>query len=52
MKLCFPQYFESKSRFLSYTVVQSAFVKAGHEIVPEMDDAEAVLFSMCDVVEY
>lgn len=52
MKLCFPQYFESKSRFLSYTVVQSALVKAGHEVVYDMDGADAVLFSMCDAVEY
>lgn len=52
MRLCFPQYFESKSRFLSYTVVASAFQKAGHEIVADMDGCDAVLFSMCDVVEY
>ena len=52
MKLCFPQYFESQSRFLSYTVVASALRKAGHEVVPDMDGCDAVLFSMCDVVEY
>lgn len=52
MKLCFPQFFESKSRFLSYTVVASAFRKAGHEIVQNIDGCDAVLFSMCDVVEY
>lgn len=52
MKLCFPQYFESKSRFLSYTVVADALRKAGHEIVPDIPGSDAVLFSMCDVVEY
>lgn len=52
MKLCFPQYFESKSRFLSYTVVRTALVNAGHEVVHDMDGVDAVLFSMCDVMEY
>lgn len=52
MRLCFPQYFESESRFLSYTVVASALRKAGHEIVEDIKGSDAVLFSMCDVVEY
>lgn len=52
MKLCFPQYFEAKSRFLSYTVVCDALRKAGHEVVDDMTKCDAVLFSMCDVVEY
>lgn len=52
MILCFPQFFESKSRFLSYTVVAKALTDAGHEVVPDMDGCDAVLFSMCDAVEY
>ena len=52
MRPCFPQYFESKSRFLSYTVVAKAFTLAGHEIVNDMDECDAVLFSMCDAMEY
>lgn len=52
MKLYFPQFYESKSRFLSYTVVASALSKAGHEVVNELSGCDAALFSMCDVVEY
>lgn len=52
MILCFPQYFEAKSRFLSYTVVAKALRQAGHEVVGEMDGCDAVLFSMCDAMEY
>lgn len=52
MRLCFPQYFESKSRFLSYTVVAKALTLAGHEIVEDMSGCDAVLFSMCDAMEF
>lgn len=52
MRLCFPQYFESKSRFLSYTVVAKALMDAGHEVVPTDDKCDAVLFSICDVTEF
>lgn len=52
MRLCFPQYFESKSRFLSYTVVAKALSQSGHTIVDDADGCDAVLFSMCDAMEY
>lgn len=52
MIVCYPQYFESKSRFLSYTVVAKAFSDAGHELTPHVDAADVVLFSICDAVEY
>ena len=52
MILCFPQYFESKSRFLSYTVVAKALMQAGHEVVPTDDRCDAVLFSICDATEF
>lgn len=53
MRYAFPQFFESKVRFLSYTVVHHALVDAGHEVVGEIDSSvDAVLFSMCDVTEY
>ena len=48
----FPQYFESKSRFLTYTVVASALKKAGHTVTDDVDNCDAVLFSMCDVMDY
>ena len=46
MRLCFPQYFESKSRFLTYTIVGKALTDAGHELSPTPDGCDAVLFSM------
>ena len=52
MRLCFPQYFESKSRFLTYTVVAKALTDAGHELVPTDDECDAVLFSICDATEF
>lgn len=53
MRYAMPQYFESKARFLSYTVVHHALVGAGHEVVEDIDaSVDAVLFSMCDVTEY
>lgn len=53
MKFWFPQYFNAKSRFLSYTVVYAALVKSGHEVVGERcKGVDAALFSMCDVTEY
>lgn len=52
MRYCFPQYFESKSRFLTYTVVAKALMLAGHEVTDDMQGCDAVLFSMCDAMEY
>lgn len=52
MIVCYPQFFESKSRFLSYTVVAKAFQDAGHELTPDVDGCDLVLFSICDAVEY
>ena len=52
MKFCFPQYFESKSRFLTYTVVAKALTDAGHELSPTDDGCDAVLFSICDATEF
>lgn len=52
MKFCYPQYFESKSRFLTYTVVAKALMNQGHEIVPYDDSCNAVLFSICDATEF
>lgn len=52
MKYCFPQYFEAKSRFLSYTVVAKILTQAGHDVTDDADDCDAVLFSMCDAMEY
>lgn len=52
MKLCFPQYFEARARFLTYTVVAKALTDAGHELSPTDDGCDAVLFSICDVTEY
>lgn len=52
MRLCFPQYFESKARFLAYTVVAKALMDAGHELSPTDDGCDAVLFSICDATEF
>lgn len=51
MRLYFPQYFESASRFMTYTIVQRIMAGAGHAIVERPDGADAALYSMCDVTE-
>jgi hypothetical protein len=48
----FPQYFTSKSRFLTYHLVASVLRKAGHTITDDVDHCDAVLVSMCDVMDY
>jgi methylmalonyl-CoA mutase cobalamin-binding subunit len=53
MRLAFPQYFEAQSRHLTYHVVKIALERAGHVVTPAIEaDTDAVLFSICDVVEY
>ena len=52
MTFCFPQYFTQRTRFLAYTVVAKALTLAGHVLTEHVDDCDAVLFSMCDVMEY
>lgn len=52
MMYCYPQYFNSKSRFLTYHVVKHALERAGHQVVNTINSCDAVLFSMCDVAEY
>ena len=52
MVFCFPQYFTDRSRFLSYTVVAKALINSGHTITESPSHCDAVLFSMCDVMEY
>ncbi len=52
MKIAFPQYFESESRFLSYTVVAKALRDAGHNVTNDIDGCDFVAFSICDVTEY
>ena len=52
MKLCFPQYFEAKARFLTYTVVAKALTDAGHELTADDGESDAVLFSICDATEF
>ena len=52
MIFCFPQYFTQRTRFLAYTVVAKALTLAGHVLTEHVDDCDAVLFSMCDVMEY
>ena len=52
MTFCFPQYFTDRTRFLAYTVVAKALILAGHTLTEDMERCDAVLFSMCDVMEY
>lgn len=52
MILAYPQYFTDRSRFLTYTVVAGAFTQAGHTLTEDIQQCDAVLFSMCDVMEY
>ena len=52
MRLAFPQYFTARSRFLAYTVVAKALTRAGHQLTEDADDCDAVLYSMCDVMDY
>ena len=52
MTYCFPQYFTQRTRFLAYTVVAKALTLAGHILTEDMEHCDAVLFSMCDVMEY
>lgn len=51
MKYCFPQLRDSLSRLQVFNVIRSALVKRGHEIVDDITESDAVLFSACDVVE-
>lgn len=51
MRLYFPQYFTSASRFMTYTVVYKIMTSAGHTITDTKDGADAALYSMCDVEE-
>lgn len=52
MKLYFPQYFDSASRFMTYTIVYRIMTAAGHEIVDSPEGCDAALYSMCDVMDY
>jgi len=52
VKLWYPQYAESQSRFLTYTIVAKALMAAGHEIEANPTGCDAALYSMCDVMEY
>lgn len=52
MRYAFPQYYESKSRFMTYALVYRALVNAGHTVVADAGDCDAVLCSLCDVTEY
>lgn len=51
MRYAYPQYFESKSRFLTYGVVHKAMINAGHEIIESLKDCDAVLVSLCDMLD-
>jgi hypothetical protein len=52
MRWAFPQYFNSSSRFLTYTVVARALRAAGHELTDDVTDCDVVGFSACDVMDY
>ena len=52
MRLAFPQYFTARARFLAYVVVAKALIRAGHTLTDDVSDCDAVLYSMCDVMEY
>jgi len=51
MIYAFPQYFNSGSRFLTYNVVAKALIAEGHKITENINDADAVLYSCCDVMD-
>ncbi len=51
MIYAFPQYFNSKSRFLTYNVVAKALLAEGHKITDNIAEADAVLYSCCDVMD-
>lgn len=51
MIYAFPQYFNSGSRFLTYNVVAKALIAEGHKITEHINDADAVLYSCCDVMD-
>lgn len=52
MRLYFPQYFESESRFMTYTIVARIMEQGGHVIADDPHGCDAALYSMCDVEEY
>lgn len=52
MRFYFPQYFNSKSRFLTYQVVKKELERQGHEVVNSEHGSDAVIVSMCDVLDY
>ena len=51
MIYAFPQYFNSKSRFLTYNVVAKALLAEGHKITDNIAESDAVLYSCCDVMD-
>ncbi len=52
MVFAFPQFFTQRTRFLAYTVVATALQRAGHTLTEDLERCDAVLFSMCDVMEF
>ena len=51
MIYAFPQYFNSKSRFLTYNVVAKTLLAEGHIITDNIAESDAVLYSCCDVMD-
>lgn len=52
MRFAFPQWASRKSRSLTVTVVGRALLRAGHTLTEDLEDCDAVLCSMCDVMDY
>lgn len=52
MTYAFPQYFESKSRFMTYALVYRVLINAGNKVIDNINECDAVLCSLCDVTEY
>lgn len=50
MNLYFPQYINAKSRFMTWTLVHKVLGRK-HVMVDTQDDADLVIFSLCDVLE-
>jgi len=51
MIYAFPQYFEAKSRFQTYTVVCKALQAAGHTVTDDIEHCDLVAVSLCDVLD-
>jgi len=51
LRYYYPQFKNSKTRYLTFTVVSKVLRLYGHEIVNTEKEADAILFSGCDVLD-